>query len=518
VPDLKLDTIDGLELLWSGELVLLAVVLLSVAGPVVRAAREAGPLPWLIAAAIPAAIAWILPPDMQGFAGHERVLNGMLHGLLPDLTDPETHSMSTVPQALAWALSTQVDGAVGDAALLWVNRLSAGVVALMAGLLAVPGGEAAWIRRWTAATLGALSVLAVVPLMAWSATVYAVAPAAALGLAGLLLAQRGHRGRGLLLLAFAFGCRVEWLGVLLGVWVGGPAEEGRTFRRSAALGGMIAGLLAIGSQGLVFRSRPGGMALSQRLDGTDLVAQAVDVAPLASGALTALGLISIALLLVILARRGRPSRVVCLVLGAVGAALFAVLARDLATRHFIPAALLLGTAAVAAASTLPGRTAALGLLVLPALLLPISNSAALHHGRWMQSSAPDAALWSADPDGQRWTRASLGAESCVVVTDGLAEPVPGALNSDPVALDRIFAARLDPELCIRWVFGAGDGFNGDCRAERADRARALLDLRPLGWLEPAGVDSRWMVWGRGVPGTVDLPERTTLRRLHDKAR
>lgn len=512
----SLDTLAGLEQLWRGQLVLLLLALALSAAPLARAIRDAGPGAALVALALPAALLSLLAPEQQLLFGHERVLGSMLAGMMPPLADAETHSMGPLAQAAAWALAPGAGVDEGTPVLRWINRLSLGLAALAAGALAVPEG-AGRSRRWLAGTLGAASLVVTVPLLAWSATYFFVAPAAALGLAALLLAQRGHRGRGLLLLAAAIGLRVEWLGVALAAWVGGPAEPDRAVRSGRALAGALVGVGAVAVQLVVLRARPGGEALGQRLEGGAALGQALEVAPLAGAWLTPLALGVAVALLGLASRTSRPRRLACVVVGGLAAALISGFAWDVAARHFVPVGILAGVVVAGSVAALPRAWPLLGLVVLPLVGPPTFASWTLHEARWMKATPPEPTAWVEAAGDRTWTREELAGEPCVYVTDGLSVRIPGDINADPVGLDRVLADELGAEVCIVWVFGMGDAFHGDARAERADRARRLLGLSPDGWLAAEGNDRRMLLFRRTPDASGVVPDRRALLRLHERA-
>jgi hypothetical protein len=469
--------------------VLLLAVVVATARPGLALARSIRwhPAALGLALAAPLLLAAWLPQSEYHFAGHEGAYGELLDGGWP-AEDLASHRIFPVPSSVAAVVGRVLPPDVGRSLWLILNRGSLSLVLLgvgwAAGLLAVRRGQESE-RATLLAVLGALSVA---PLLGWSATAFAIVPAVSAGSLSLAFGIARRPAACLAWGALALGTRMESSVLLLaGALAAWPSIRAALSVRKAALAGAIA-VFVIEAVSLAGKraelplesTAPDGLVLLENLRCLALGGSWFTLWAVA-------GLVGL-----IVARRADLSSAWPLLAGLAIALIQPLGLVDVGARHLIPAALLI---CVLVAGLSPGDRGlfwALALLA-PALMYGVVGVEQLGH---RYAAGPDAHLpsWVAAADtGKKGPLSALVDPDCYLVLPGGEEDHPGAASTGDVREIHNAALELAAGSCVQWAVHTGAEFVGDTAAERFDRARLVLGLKPAGWVE-RGDGARWMLW------------------------
>lgn len=444
-----------------------------------RAALRA-PGPWVVAGIGLALTTWLLPRSEYHFAGHEGAYGELLDGVLPR-ADLGSHRIFPVPSGLAWALGQLLDSELARTVWLWGNRLALPVAVLAAAWCAsrVVGAD----RR--APTHAAIGLVLCVPLLAWSATAFAIAPALALGLIALGFGLSGRPAACVAWGGLALGTRMESAVFLLaGALAAWPTLREAVLRRPLALAG---GLAVFAIQAWTLAGKRAELPLESTTPDLSILLENARCLLLGGSWFAPLTLAVLALT----ARRGSLRPGWPLLVGLAIALVQPLGLVDVGARHLLPAAALLGVWAVSRGG---------GGWRVPALLavVALQSTGELRDLVHRYAAGPDAHL-------PRWTAAADAGGTaplpdrldpdCYLVLPGGEEAHPGAAPTGDVREIHNAALEVRRRACVQWAVHTDAEFLGDTAAERFDRARLVLDLEPVGWiLRPD--DARWLLWER----------------------
>jgi len=429
--------------------------------------------------------AHVVPLGTYSPRGHEIVYLDMARGTVPADSPTDEFHAALVPRGVA-ELSARTPASWRDdragwtptarVTTLWLlsNRLALVVwvlaVALIAARLGPPG----------AGPLAAVLAAALPLATAWSTTGYLVVPALACASCALLAGLSGARGTALLLGVVALGARPDTAPLVVAAMLA-PGPRPPRARVEIVLGGLgavlaVAVLLWGDAAGEI-----GGGAWRQNL------------AFLVPGpGVLALGAAALGLVAYYARSSGRRSTVAALGAGLVVGGLALLAPPDVGARHLLGGATL-GIVLSAAAVPRDRWTRRLGAVLVAVLVAAcLRGQADLRHRTSGEGALPE---WVAAADSGR-TRAI---DEVVDLPCALALPVPVPGTGNAGAPGDLIALhdRRREGACVLFAAGPEEmRFSSDTRSERFDRARSVLDLRPLGWVAPTtdGAD-RWMLWG-----------------------
>jgi hypothetical protein len=494
--------------LWLQAPIVLAVVI-ATAGAISRTVRQVA---WsraavAVAVAAPLAVAVLLPQAEYHFSGHEGAYGELLDGDLPETGDLSGHRTFAVPAGVAWALGRVAPGEAVRSLWLASNRASLALLLLALGLsAALLAGEdpAAQRRAMAFATVG---VLACPPLLGWSATAFFIVPALAMGAAALALGLAGHPAAALAWGSLALASRMETAPLLLAGalavgatrWRALPAQR----RGSAALAGAL-GVLAWQAFGL--SQKRSELPLEDVGPDPSVILENLSLIPL-GGPWLNLGLLAALAALAAVAggaataevRRGERAVAVAAAVALVQPSLLV----DVGARHLLPAVVLVVVLAAGAGARAVGREAprravavAGAVLVSVALAVPAARDTQDLSRRYMRGEASFLPAWIELADrGPTGAAAELLRDECYLVVPGGPDAWRGTRSSQDVREVHRAALARDAGWCVQWAVGGNAEFSGDTRSERLDRAIRVLDLVPVGWVDPApGPEARWMLF------------------------
>mgnify|MGYP000394776490 CR=1 FL=1 len=441
------------------------------------------------AGALVLAAAFWIPIVPDPWIGHEAIYLALLQGMPPD--PAELGATYTMPFAagVAWWMGVLLPS--GPAELLWLagSRLSFGLVGLLLGAAAAQlvGASARRHALW----LGLLGTALAVPLAAWSATGFGLAPAMVLGSLALLLAVRGHGAAAVVWTTLALATRLEWTGLLPAVVLLPGLAALRKDR-----GTWVVAALALGLEVLLIQGKTGGMpGVPDRHVARDNLANL----PLGGPWFSWVTLACVVALVLITAAPGLKGWTRLVWIACIGAAAAQVITiLDFGARHLLPAHALVITATAAA---LAGARSAIGRRVgLGAVVGALAVSLAIVGGRGYlelrhRVTGPDPGvlrshLLQVSPEAQPLD-AALD-PGCTHLLPGGPDARPGAWNALDPGIVRDSIETVQEGGCIQWALRPGIGFAGDAQIEFADRAVRSLDLRPERWVvAPDG--ARWFL-------------------------
>jgi hypothetical protein len=435
----------------------------------------------------------LLPITRYVPGGHEGAYLSLAAGLTVDPGAEGRFATMPVGVSVATFLGL-VGGRGGELVWLLLNRLAVPVAVLAAagvGQAGAPGPPRGRPAQ-AAATVAAVLVAACTPLHAWAGTGFFVGPATAFAALALWLGARGKPSAALGWGALAAGSRLETLplalvAVFIGVLLSRLARRPRGHRPSfgmIAVAGATAVLVGVDLAGR------GAPPTEGSIPGPDVLmagfASLPLAGPLASPLVAGLGMVLLALAVFAPPgarldpqRRRGPLLLVGLALAAIAAIVPVLGLVDLGSRHALPACLALsmlgGIATGQAHRARAGRFASTAVASAASILfalqvLPMRT----HHAAG--DAAPSDSWTRLDP-----TLPDRPLLRCRLLQEGAAGgpgigPFSGAELLE--AHRALRAGDLGPGGCL--VVDAPDAhvIRGDARADRLDRARVLLDLRP----------------------------------------
>jgi len=456
----------------------------------VRVLRTVGLRAWVLALAVPFLLGLWLPISEFEISGHARLLFDLIHDR-SDVPAEEWLSVRPGVQGLAFLLPRllppEASPQLGETYLLLMNRW-----ALTPLLLGVAAASTSKVQDRSLGLITMLLTLASPALVGWSATAHFLTPSLALGALGLAVGLRGMPGAALALAVVAHCIRPE--GMLLAA-VGVAAGVSR--KRSEPWVIPLLALLSLIPAWLW--SRPwGGILAHQVFQRGDLYEAARD----GSGAnhifanvhafflggpwSAPLPILGVLVLSVWVARKvdlAEAPEVRPLLLGAgfLFLLFLPLILIDFGARSRLPASVLAPVLVIRCATMLDRRAKAVVLLVL-SILVAVPSIAGFKQldRRWMTASVgPPGSVELADAR-DRWSLEALEETGCVLVWGGINE-LPGARSADESPdLDHLLIKGLYEGGCVFWI-PAAEGFYGDARQERLDRARMTLGLEVSGW-------------------------------------
>lgn len=452
-------------------LLVLAVALLS--WPTLRVALPLTDLRWplVLAAAAFLASLILLPPAGYLPGGHEGLYLTAAAGMSVD--PGEEGPFATMPVAFAIA---QALGRLGDpGATVWLvlNRMGLPVAMLCAaglGLAAAPSVPGAGRRGGSVA---AALVGCCIPLHAWSATGFFVAPAVAFAGLALLVAAHGRPSLALGWGAFAVGARLEMLPVVVVALVASFVFHRLLRTRREPPGTALVAFAAAGWVGFDLWSR-GRPPFDSAIPAADVALSNLAALPLLGPLANPLAA-ALALLLVLIATftttgprldpQRRRGALLSVALGVAGfLSIVSVLPLvDLGARHFLPA----GLVAAALLGGAAGRTQRpLGWVLVAVVAVVFARGVPDLLDTHAAGDASAASSWNVTPLPEGAT------VRCTLLQEGALEgPGVGAFSGAELLATR--GAR-----CL--VIDAPDAhvFRGDARADRLARAHLLHPLQP----------------------------------------
>jgi hypothetical protein len=466
----------------------LVAVVAATARPVGRSLRGVAwhPATLLLAVAAPAALWVALPPEAYHYAGHEGAYGELLDGGRP-WEDLGSYRILPAPSALAAALGEVLPGR--GARWIWglLNRGALVAVLLFgaaaAASLAADRGPRSAARAGLATALG---LLAIAPLLGWSATAWAVVPALACGLAALLLGMAGQPGAALAWGAIALGTRMEDAAMLVAAV--GAAAALRPPVRGRRAWGLLGGALILALIGAALATRGERLPVESGALDPELVLENLRAIGLGGAWLTPWTLAT--LLALLLAERGRWRRWAPVALGGLVAVAQLAPMLDLGARHLLPFSAL---AAVLGGGVAGGRRGWTAALLAPVIAAGLLGADELAH-RYAAGPSAHLPAWTEAADaGPAGPLEALLDPACYLVLPNGEEDLPGASPAGDVNEVHNAALELADGRCVQWAVHTEAEFLGDCAAERFDRARRVLRLRPEGWVvRPDG--ARWLLW------------------------
>ncbi|MCP4867304.1 MAG: hypothetical protein GY898_01120 [Proteobacteria bacterium] len=462
----------------------------------------------VLALIAPLVIGVLLPQREYHFAGHEGAYGELLDGELPETGDLSGHRTMAVPAALAWTLGAVLPGEPSRTAWLFANRAALALLLLALGVAAaLLAGEDPEAQR-RAMLLAVVGALACPPLLGWSATGFFIVPALSFGAIALALGLAGHAAPALAWGSLALASRMETAPLLFaGVAVLGwrrwrdlPRDRGGVLALMGALG-----VLAWQTFGL--SQKRSELPLEDVRPDPTVILENLSLLPLGGPWLT-LPTVAVLVLFAVVAGKVLPATAARRGEAAVGFAAGLALVQpaflvDVGARHFLVAVLLIVVlvAAAGARATGPGapRPRPSGaVLVLLAVSLAVPSVLGVRDlaARYMAGADSYLPAWVAKADaGTTGDVGSVLEDRCYLVVPGGRSAYRGTRDSGDVREIHRAALALGAGWCVQWAVGGDAEFSGDTRAERLDRAIAVLDLEPVGWVKPApGSERRWMIF------------------------